>query len=541
MRNMRNNLWFRFAVRLLGTVSTLGVFFALAPHIFAQGGEPPKIEDVAATAGEVKTALNIMWMLVAGFLVFFMQAGFALVEVGFTRAKNAAHTMAMNMLVFAIGAFGYWICGFAFQFGAVNFAWPEVTTVGATAGAWAHSPVTLGDWAGKLATPLISFGQAGILGGSGFMLMGIGTNTGILAFFIFQMVFMDTAATIPTGSTAERIKWSGFCLMGLWVSMFIYPMVGGWVWGGGWLQNLGRIAGFGNGAVDFAGSGVVHMIGGATALAGAVVIGPRIGRFNKDGSANVIPAHNLPFGILGTIILFFGWFGFNPGSSLGFTGIFGQLAANAAANTLVAGAMGGISAMCYMWFVHSGKKPDPSMSVNGMLAGLVAITAPCAFVNSIDAAIIGIVAGVLVCQASFWLEKAKIDDPVGAVPVHFVNGMWGVLSVGLFANGLDASAGWNGMSGAVKGLFYGGGVSQLIAQGVEAGAIAVVVTGLGYVFFKILMGMKLFRVEAAVEVQGLDIPEMGVHGYFGDEFYVPGAPSPAKMPANMSGAAAVAK
>ena len=363
----------------------------------------------------------------------------------------------------------------------------------------------------------------------------------MLAFFIFQMCFMDTAATIPTGSMAERIKWSGFCLGALWVSMFIYPFVGGWVWGGGWLQNLGRIAGLGNGAVDFAGSGVVHMIGGATALAGAIAIGPRIGRFNKDGSANAIPAHSLPLGILGTIILFFGWFGFNPGSSLGFTGAFGALAANAAANTLVAGAFGGIFAMCYMWFVSPGKKPDPSMSVNGMLAGLVAVTAPCAFVDSIGAAIIGAVAGVLVCLASVWLEKAKIDDPVGAVPVHFVNGMWGVLSVGLFAKGLPESIGWNGMSGAVTGLFYGGGVSQLMAQGAEAVSIAVAVTGLSYVFWKVVASVKQLRVDPAVEVQGLDIPEMGTHGYFGDEFYVPGAPSPAKRPANMSGAAAVAK
>ncbi len=535
---MRQNPWFRFAVRFLGTVCTLGVFFALAPKIFAQSGEPPTLEGVAATAAEVKTAVNIFWMLICGFLVFFMQAGFALVEVGFTRAKNAAHTMTMNMMVFAIGAFGYWLTGFAFQFGGINFAWPEVSTAGAVAGAWAHSPVTLGDWTGLLAAPLISFGQVGILGGSGFMLMGLGANTGILAFFVFQMCFMDTAATIPTGSMAERIKWSGFVLGGLWVSMFIYPMVAGWIWGGGWLQNFGRIAGFGNGAVDFAGSGPVHMIGGAVALAGAIAIGPRIGRFNKDGSANTIPAHSLPLGILGTIILFFGWFGFNPGSSLGFTGAFGVLAANAAANTLVAGALAGITAMLYMWFVSPLKKPDPAMSVNGMLAGLVAITAPCAFVDSLGAAIIGAVAGVLVCLASVWLEKAQIDDPVGAVPVHFVNGMWGVLSVGLFAKGLPETAGWNGMQSAVTGLFYGGGVGQLISQFVEAITIATVVTALSLVFWKIVASIKQLRVSPEVEVQGMDIPEMGSHGYFGDEWYVPGGPSPSKLPVNVSSSAA---
>jgi Amt family ammonium transporter len=275
------------------------------------------------------------------------------------------------------------------------------------------------------------------------------------------------------------------------------------------------------------------MTGGVIGLVGAIVMGPRIGRFNKDGSANVIPAHNLPFGILGTVILFFGWFGFNPGSSLGFTGTFGQLAANAAVNTLVAGAVAGIVSMCYMWFIHSGKKPDPAMSVNGMLAGLVAITAPCAFVNAFDAAIIGVVAGVLVCLATFWLEKAQIDDPVGAVPVHFVNGMWGVLAVGLFSNGYDITAGWNGMSGAVTGLFYGGGVNQLIAQAIEAGAVTIAAGGLSFVFFKVLNALKLLRVAPDVEVRGLDIPEMGVHGYFGDESYVPGTPSPAKMPSNV--------
>lgn len=528
---MRKNPIFRFALRLTVTVASLAVFLFVGGKIFAQDPDP------MAAVTEVKTAVNIMWMLLAGFLVFFMQAGFALVEVGFTRAKNAAHTMAMNMLVFAIGAFGYWLTGFAFQFGGVNYAWPEVSTAGAVAGAWAHSPVTLGDWTGLLATPLISFGQVGLLGGSGFMLMGIGLNTGILAFFVFQMVFMDTAATIPTGSAAERIKWSGFCLMALWVSMFIYPMVAGWIWGGGWLQNLGRIAGLGNGVVDFAGSGPVHMIGGVIGLAVAIVIGPRIGRFNRDGSANVIPAHNLPFGILGTIILFFGWFGFNPGSSLGFTGVFGALAANAAANTLVAGAFGGIFSMLYMWFVSPIKKPDPAMSVNGMLAGLVAITAPSAFVDSTAAAIIGAVGGVLVCLASVWLEKAKIDDPVGAVPVHFVNGMWGVLAVGIFAKGFPETAGWNGMQSAVTGLLYGGGVSQLLAQIVEAAAITIVVGGLSYVFFKVLNSLKLLRVAPEVEVKGLDIPEMGVHGYFGDEFYVPGAPSPSKMPVNVVGSA----
>jgi ammonia channel protein AmtB len=219
------------------------------------------------TTKEIGESLNIMWMLIAGFLVFFMQAGFALVETGFTRAKNVSHTMMMNMMVFCIGAVGYWLVGFGLQFGAVNFTYPAVRGLAE----WAHSPTTLGDWKGLLAAPLLHIGQFGFLGGSGFALSL--TGSGILAFFLFQMVFMDTAATIPTGSTAERLKFSGFVLMAFWVSMFIYPLLGNWIWGGGWLQNLGRSLGIGNGAVDFAGSGVVHMIGGSVALAGAIAIG----------------------------------------------------------------------------------------------------------------------------------------------------------------------------------------------------------------------------------------------------------------------------
>lgn len=344
------------------------------------------------------------------------------------------------------------------------------------------------------------------------MLGGLGANTGVLAFFLFQMVFMDTAATIPTGSMAERLKFVGFVLMGLWVSMFIYPLVGGWVWGGGWLANLGRTMSIGSGAVDFAGSGVVHMIGGAVGLAGAIVLGPRIGKFNRDGSANAIPGHNIALGVLGTIILFFGWFGFNPGSSLGFTGALRNLATLAAVNTLMAGAAGGVAAMLYMWCCSSLRKPDPSMSVNGVLAGLVAITAPCAFVASWAAMVIGLVAGVWVCVSSVLLEKCKIDDPVGAVPVHFCNGIWGVLAVGIFANGNPDTAMWNGVAAPVTGLLYGGH-TQIWAQCAEVLSIIIVVGGLSYVFFKILDAFGLLRVSRTDELAGLDVPEMGSLGY----------------------------
>jgi ammonium transporter, Amt family len=486
--------------RLIAPAIAMALMFTVNGIAAAQTNGP--------TNAELAVATNILWTLLAGFLVFFMQAGFALVETGFTRTKNVAHTMMMNMMVFCIGAVGYWLVGFAFQFGGVSFEFP-----GAGSGAaFAFSPTSLGDLGGHLGKWILRIGQAGFLGGDGFMLTGLRNTTGLLAFFLFQMVFMDTAATIPTGAMAERLKFSGFCLMSLWVSMVVYPLVGNWVWGGGWLANLGRTAGLGNGAVDFAGSGVVHMVGGTIALAGAVVIGPRIGRFNKDGSANAMPGHNLPLGILGTIILFFGWFGFNPGSSLAFTGGGMSLAVNAAVNTLIAGSTGGVAAMLVVWLFGPTRKPDPGLSVNGILAGLVAITSPCAFVGSVSAAVIGLCAGLIVCLATFALERLRIDDPVGAVPVHFCNGLWGVLSVGIFADGNAASAGWNGVSGPVTGLLYGGG-TQILAQLLEAGAVIAAVGGLTFLFFKALNAAGLLRSDPRHELMGLDMPEMGALGY----------------------------
>ncbi len=484
-----------------------------ASAAFAQDGGPVDTETLAASAGDTALSLNVLWVLVAGAFVFLMQAGFALVETGFTRNKNVAHTMMMNVMVFCIGAIGYWATGFAIEFGGVNYTYAAISDA---LPAWAFSPITLGSWtnvagAALLDKPLL-IGGSGFMGLTGFMLGGIGANVGVLVFFFFQMVFMDTAATIPTGTMAERLKFVGFALMGLWVSMFIYPLIGNWVWGGGWLANLGRSVGWGNGAVDFAGSGVVHTVGGAVALAGGLIIGPRIGKFNKDGSANAIPGHNIPMGALGCIILFFGWFGFNPGSSLGFTGAFRNLAVLATINTLLAGAAGGCVAMLYMWIVGPSKKPDPGMSLNGLLAGLVAITAPCAFVDTTAAVIIGSIAGVLVCIAVAVLDKLKFDDPVGAVPVHFVNGIFGVLAVGIFANGNPDTAAWNGVATPVTGLLYGGG-GQFLAQLAEAIAVPVTVIATSLVFFMVLKRLNLLRVSATVELAGLDMDEMGVEGY----------------------------
>jgi ammonium transporter, Amt family len=293
--------------------------------------------------------------------------------------------------------------------------------------------------------------------------------------------------------------------------MVIYPIFGNWVWGGGWLAKLGVNLGLGHGYIDFAGSSVVHAVGGITALAGCIVIGPRIGKFNKDGSANVIPPHDIPMAILGTFILAFGWFGFNPGSTLAGTDL---RIAVVAVNTMLASAAGAITAMLIMWkkFGH----PDPSMSANGMLAGMVAITAPCAFVNSWAAVVIGIVAGALVVGSVFFVERVlKLDDPVGAISVHGANGLWGVISLGLFADGTYGD-GWGGVAGStVKGLFYGDS-SQFLAQCIGALTCFVFVFILAYLFFKIQDKTMGIRSKPEDEINGLDIPEMGIRAYHDD-------------------------
>jgi ammonium transporter, Amt family len=457
----------------------------------------PDLKTVANTVGNLKVGLNMTWTLMTGFLVFFMQAGFALVETGFCRAKNSAHTMMMNLMVFCVGLAGFFTCGFAFMFGGFG------------------ETLTLGDTS-KVMDGMLTIGGFDLIGTKGFFLSGDFYDVSVLTLFLFQLVFMDTAATIPTGSTAERIQWRGFLLMGLWVSMFIYPLIGCWVWGGGWLADLGTRFGLGHGVVDFAGSGVVHMVGGAVALAGGMVIGPRIGKYGKDGSVNAIPGHNLPMGVLGVIILFFGWFGFNPGSTLAATDL---RIANVAVTTMVAGGFGGLAAMFRMWIWEG--KPDPGYSCNGVLAGLVAITAPCAFVDPLTAALIGTLAGGWVCDAGLFIErKLKIDDPVGAIAVHFCNGAWGLVALGLFADG-KYGAGWNGVGAdkylgeagkGVTGLFYGDS-SQLIAQLVQCGAIIVFAFGLSYVFFSILKAINWLRVSKEMELSGLDVPEMGIWGY----------------------------
>ncbi len=451
----------------------------------------PTLSEIADAVGHNKISANIMWTLITGFLVMFMQAGFAMVETGFTRAKNVAHTMGMNFLVYAIGVIGFYICGFALMFGGVG----SVAALGGTPGLTNEFAISI---AGK------SFG---LFGTNGFFLGSSVYDVGVFTLFLFHMVFMDTTATIPTGAMAERWKFTAFMLYAFFISMIVYPLFGNWVWGGGWLANLGLNFGLGHGHVDFAGSSVVHMVGGVAAFAGAIVIGPRIGKYNKDGSSNAIPGHNLPMAIIGTFILAFGWFGFNPGSTLAGTDLrIGVVATN----TMIASASGALFATLYMMLKF--KKPDPSMMANGLLAGLVAITAPCAFVNSISAFVIGAVAGILVVAAVFFIDqKLKIDDPVGAIAVHGVNGAWGILALGLFADGTYGD-GWNGVSGTVKGLFFGD-PSQFVAQLIGIITCFVFVFASMYGFFKLQDKIWGIRVDAEDEITGLDMPEMGVHGY----------------------------
>ncbi|HEY2961379.1 MAG TPA: ammonium transporter [Pyrinomonadaceae bacterium] len=472
-----------------------------ASDVVAATAGAPTLQELAAEVGHAKVASNFVWVLLAGFLVMFMQAGFAFCETGFTRAKNAAHTMAMNVMVYGIGLLGYWACGYALQMGGVG----GVAALGGTAPLASEYTITI---AGH------SFGLFGTMG---FFLGGEAYDVGVFALFMFSMVFMDTAATIPTGALAERWKWGSFVVYALFMSMLIYPIFGNWVWGGGWLSQLGKEFGLGHGHVDFAGSSVVHLVGGVAAFAGARILGPRIGKYDPDGKVNAIPGHDMPMAILGVLILAFGWFGFNAGSTL--SG--GDLRiAVVAVNTMLASAAGAVSAMIAITRLRG--KPDLSFMANGMLAGLVAVTAPCAFVNSTGAVLIGLIAGVLLVGATIFVEhRMKIDDPVGAISVHGVNGAWGVIAVGLFADGTYGE-GLNGVSGGVRGLLYGGGSGQLTAEVIGAVVCIAFTFTAFHLFFKAVGYLIGNRVSAAVELEGLDMAEVGVLAY--PEFMPPITP-----------------
>jgi Amt family ammonium transporter len=454
-------------------------------------------------AGQTTIAVNLCWLLVTGFMVMFMQAGFAMVEAGFCRAKNAAHVIMTNFMIYPVGMLGFWIAGFALMYGSL-----AVSKIG--------GPAALGGLP-ALNGHEFKIGEYGIAGLKGFFLNGF-YDVGIYAFFLFQMVFMDTTATIPTGAMAERWRFSAFIVYGFFVSIIAYPIYGHLIWGGGALAMLGQLNHLGHGAVDFAGSSVVHAVGGFVALAGALAVGPRIGKYNSDGKPNPIPGHHLPMAIIGTFILAFGWFGFNPGSMLGIAGAGNMRVGVVATNTMLASAGGAMTALYFMKLKFG--KFDPSMAVNGMLAGLVAITAPCAFVNSWHSVVIGGLAGILVCLAVFFVEKKGIDDPVGAVSVHGVCGIFGFICVGIFSDG-SYGAGWNGVGAAdylgtagkgVTGILYGD-ASQLYAQLIAAVVCMAWAFGSAFVFFKIQKMIMPLRPTAEEEIEGLDIPEMGAYAY----------------------------
>ncbi|MFH0846795.1 MAG: ammonium transporter [Chloroflexota bacterium] len=405
---------------------------------------------MAASLTEVITAVNTLWVLVTGFLVFFMQLGFGMLEAGLIRVKNVTNILIKNILDFCIASIVYWGVGYALMYGAGN----------------------------------------ALFGATFFFLRGIPEMTAgvpTLAYWFFQLCFAGAAATIVAGGVAERTKFIAYLFYSVVVSTFIYPIVGHWIWGGGFLANLGML--------DYAGSSVVHSVGGWAALMGTLALGPRIGKFNKDGSANAIVGHSLALANVGLWVLWVGWFGFNPGSSL--SGMTVGLNASVAVNTNVAAATGAIT--CVVLSKVMTGKWDLGMTTNGVLAGLVAITAPCAYVSYASSILIAIIGGSLCYFAVGFLDRIHVDDPVGALPVHLVNGMWGTIAVGLFHE--------------TKGLFFGGGLSQLGIQtlGVISVALWTTVTA-GFTFWAIKHTVGL-RVTAKEELEGLDLAEHGSTAY----------------------------
>jgi Amt family ammonium transporter len=421
--------------------------------------------------------------------------------------------VSTNFAIFGLGFVGFFFTGFAFMFGGYYYQVPGFDF----------------GFNEAIGSKLIAFGDWTFLWKGGFAFSGVDSTqlAAVCGFFLYMVAFMDTVATIPTGSMAERWKWKSFVVWGLFCGAVFYPLFGAWTWGGGWLSQLGNNLDLANGYVDFAGSGVVHAVGGAAALAGSLVLGPRIGKFGRDGKPRALPGHHIPMAMLGTFILLFGWFGFNAASTLAGTDV---RFAVVALNTAIAGAFGAVVAM--FWITRRAGKPDPGMMANGMLAGLVAITAPCAFVQPWAAAVIGSIAGFLVIEAVFFIErKLKVDDPVGAISVHGICGSFGVLCVGIFASGdygIDAIAsgvGWNGTANnltsdgvarGVTGILYGGsGWGQLASQAIGVATIWTVIFGIAFLFFKIQNALTKGGIRSSEEdeVAGLDLAEMGVLAY----------------------------
>jgi Amt family ammonium transporter len=471
---------------------------------FAAYDEQTKKEPLAAkladSVGHLRIAANTSWTLSTGYLVLFMQAGFALLTCGLVRKKNAAHLMMLNFAAYVFAFLAYYSVGFAFQWGGV--------AINAAPAAIGGTP-TLNQY-------LLGSGQWGFLGGKGFFLSGPAYDASANTLMLFEVVFMETAGYIIVGAICERITFGAFLLCELFVGAILYPVFGCWVWGGGWLSQLGSTLNLGHGYVDFAGSTVVHAIGGFCAMALAVILGPRTGKYGADGKPRPFPAHNIPFVVTGTFILLFGWMGFNPGSTLAATDLRISVVA---VNTNLAAVAGSASALLLWYFMFG--KPDITMACNGMLAGLVAITAPCAFVNANSAVIIGIVAGIVVCLGVLFNERVlKVDDPCGAISVHGYCGWFGAVSVGIFADGAYG-AGWNGVGAAsylgeagrgVTGLLYGD-TRQFVCQLVGATVCILWAFAATYGVFTVVNAVKSMRVAPEVEFEGLDVPQFGMLGY----------------------------
>ncbi|MBI2148997.1 MAG: ammonium transporter [Acidobacteria bacterium] len=451
------------------TFVLIALFLCMLPAgVGAQAQAAPAIDNT-------KVAMDTMWTLVTAFLVFFMNLGFALVESGLCRAKNTANILAKNYIVFAISSVAFLLLGFGLMFGDGNPFF-------GTSGLWFAG--------GADNSPLTADAYQGVYGALNW------TSTPLWAKFFFQLVFAGTAATIVSGAVAERIKFGAFFLFSFVMVGLLYPVAGHWIWGGGWAAQAGML--------DFAGSTVVHSIGGWAALAGAIMLGPRIGKYGKDGRTLPIPGHSLTSATIGVFVLWFGWFGFNPGSTMGADW---ASIAHIAVTTNTAAATASISALLMMWII--GGKPDLSMTLNGGLAGLVAITAPCAFVSVGSAFIIGLIAGILVVAAVFFFDKVHVDDPVGAISVHLVNGVFGTLALGLFANPTVCPA----ASVAKPGLLMGGGMAQLLPQIYGILGVGAYVFGGALIAWTIIKAVVGLRVSREEELEGLDLGEHGNAAY----------------------------
>ena len=455
---------------------------------------------LADSVGHVRVATNFAWTLNTGYLVLFMQAGFALLTCGLVRKKNTGHLMMLNFAAYVFAFLAYYAVGYAFQFGAVAIN---------------AAPTNLGGIP-TLNHFLIGSGQWGFVGGKGFFLTGPAYDSGSNCLTLFEVVFMETAGYIIVGAICERITFWAFLLCELFIGAILYPISGCWTWGGGWLSQLGSTMNLGHGYVDFAGSTVVHAVGGFCAMALAIILGPRLGKYGKDGSIRAFPAHNIVYVVTGTFILLFGWMGFNPGSTLGATDLRISVVA---VNTNLAAVAGSAVAMLFWYFMFG--KPDVTMACNGMLAGLVAITAPCAFVSPTSAVVIGMLAGMLVCVGVLFNERVlKIDDPCGAISVHGYCGWLGAVSVGIFADGAYG-AGWNGVGATsylgraglgVTGLLHGD-TRQFLIQLMGATLYAAWAFGATFVVFWCVNKVKSMRVAPEVEAEGLDVPEFGMPAY----------------------------